>query len=163
MPTANHTERPRIAGFTNHIPPGQFIRYLFVGGWNTVFGYGCYAGFTALLEPRLRYGYLLASLLANLVAITVSYLGYKLFVFKTHGHFFREWLRTVTVYAGSMSVSIALLPVAVIGVRRTTSLTDSAPYVAGALIMGLSVVYTFFAHKHFSFRETTEHPTHDDH
>ena len=27
---------------TGHIPPGQFLRYLLVGGWNTVFGYTCF-------------------------------------------------------------------------------------------------------------------------
>lgn len=152
----------RLAGVASHIPPAQFFRYLLIGGWNTLFGYGCFALFTALLEPRMKYGYVVASAIANLIAITVSYLGYKWFVFKTKGNYLKEWLRCVTVYTGSMLVSIALLPVVVLILRRTTSLTASAPYVAGALIMGLSVIYTFLAHKNFSFRQAAEAPTAND-
>jgi hypothetical protein len=32
-----------IAKLTRHIPPGQFGRYLLVGAWNTLFGYGSFA------------------------------------------------------------------------------------------------------------------------
>ena len=41
------------------MPPEQFTRYLMVGVWNTFFGYGLYALFTALLMPRLRFGYIM--------------------------------------------------------------------------------------------------------
>jgi putative flippase GtrA len=153
----------RFAGVAAHIPPAQFFRYLLIGGWNTLFGYGCFALFTALLEPRIRYGYVIASAIANLIAITVSYLGYKWFVFRTKGNYLKEWLRCVTVYTGSMLVSIALLPVVVFSLRRTTSITASAPYVAGALIMALSVIYTFLAHKKFSFRQNAEVSSLHDH
>ncbi|MHB8303515.1 MAG: hypothetical protein ACYDC6_11855, partial [Acidobacteriaceae bacterium] len=51
---------PWIARLASHIPPGQFLRYLMVGGWNTLFGYSTYALLTALLMPRVRFGYVLA-------------------------------------------------------------------------------------------------------
>jgi putative flippase GtrA len=145
----------RLIGLTSHIPPGQFFRYLLVGGWNTLFGYGCFALLTALLDPRIKYGYVVASIIANLIAPTVAFLGYKWFVFKTKGNYLREWFRCLTVYGGSMLISIILLPMIVFGLRKMTALTNAAPYVAGALIMGASVVYSFLGHKHYSFRQPT--------
>ena len=35
-------KNPRLV---DHIPPGQFGRYLLVGAWNTLFGYGSFAFF----------------------------------------------------------------------------------------------------------------------
>jgi putative flippase GtrA len=143
----------RLAELTSHIPPGQFLRYLLVGGWNTLFGYGCFAVLTALLDKRIRYGYVFASILANLIAITVSYFGYKCFVFRTKGNYLREWTRCLTVYGGSMAVSVIMLPVFVFILRKATPINAAAPYAAGALIMALSIVYTFLAHKNYSFRQ----------
>ena len=63
------------------------IRYVAVGACNTIFGFGCFAFFTMLLTPVISYGYVLASLLSNLFSITFAFLGYKWFVFKTHGDY----------------------------------------------------------------------------
>ena len=76
---------------TRHLPPVQFGRYLLVGAWNTLFSYGSYAALTALLTPHIPHAYLLAAILANLLAITFSYLNYKWFIFKTKGNYVREW------------------------------------------------------------------------
>lgn len=143
---------PWVARLTSHIPPGQFTRYLMVGMWNTLFGYSLYALFTALLMPKLCFGYILASALSNLIAITVAYLGYKFFVFKTHGNYLAEWLRCILVYGSGMLPGLVLLPLLVEGLHWGFHLERSAPYIAGALVMGLTVIYSFFGHKHFSFR-----------
>ncbi|MGO8719114.1 MAG: GtrA family protein [Acidobacteriaceae bacterium] len=143
---------PRWARLTGHIPPGQFARYLAVGVWNTVFGYSLYALFTALLMPRLRFGYILAAIFSNLISITVAYFGYKLFVFKTQGNYLVEWSRCILVYGSGMLPGLVLLPLLVEGLDRGFHLEQSGPYIAGALVTGLTVLYTFFGHKHFSFR-----------
>ncbi|MGB6932747.1 MAG: hypothetical protein WBD91_08210, partial [Acidobacteriaceae bacterium] len=62
---------PWRARLARQVPPGQFARYLMVGVWNTVFGYSLYALLTALLMPRMRFGYIYASVASNLIAITV--------------------------------------------------------------------------------------------
>ena len=90
-----------IAKLAARIPPRQFSRYIFVGVWNTVLGYGTYAGLTALLTSRVAHAYIVASLIANAVSITMAFLAYKWFVFKTRGNYLREWLRCVAVYGGS--------------------------------------------------------------
>jgi putative flippase GtrA len=87
---------------TRNIPPGQFGRYLLVGAWNTLFGYGSFAFFTAILSPMIPYSYIVASVISSLLNISVSYLGYKWFVFKTRGNYLREWLRCVAVYSGGI-------------------------------------------------------------
>ena len=152
---ASHSGRPVppwIARLTNHIPPGQFLRYLVVGMWNTFFGYSLYALFTALLTSRVRFGYMYAAVFSNLIAITVAYFGYKIFVFKTHGNYLVEWLRCLLVYGSGMLPGLVLLPLLVEGLHYGFHLERSGPYVAGALITGLTVIYSFFGHKHFSFR-----------
>ncbi|MGC1784914.1 MAG: GtrA family protein [Acidobacteriaceae bacterium] len=143
---------PWLAGLTSHIPPGEFLRYLLVGGWNTLFGYCVYALFTALLMPRIRFGYVYAAVFSNLLAISVAYLGYKFFVFRTRGNYLVEWSRCVLVYGSAMLPGLVLLPLLVEGLHYGFHLERSAPYIAGALTMGLSVIYSFFGHKHFSFR-----------
>jgi putative flippase GtrA len=131
--------------------PATLIRFVAVGACNTVFGYGCFAFFTMLLMPLVAYGYVVASLLSNLVAITFSFLGYKWFVFKTHGHYLKEWIRCVGVYTGSMLLSAAALPFLVSVVRRQTGNARTAPYIAGAIVLIFSVVFSFFGHRHLSF------------
>src|ERR1700682_5917877 len=86
------------------------VRYLAVGACNTIFGYGCFALFTLLLTPLLSYGYVVASLFANLFSITFAFFGYKWFVFKTKGNYLKEWIRCVGVYVGSMILSAPALP-----------------------------------------------------
>jgi len=128
-------------------------RYLAVGACNTIFGYGCFALLTLLLTPILSYGYVVASLLANLFSITFAFFGYKWFVFKTKGNYLKEWIRCVGVYASSMIVSAAALPFMVGIIRRQPGHERSAPYIAGAIVLLFSVVFSFFGHRHISFAD----------
>ena len=137
---------------TEHIPPGQFGRYLLVGAWNTFFGYGTFALFTAVLNPIVPHSYIWASLLSSLLNITVAYFGYKWFVFKTKGNYLREWMRCVAVYSGGIAFALIALPVLVVLIRRNTRFVAEAPYIAGALLTVVVVVYNFLGHKKFSFR-----------
>src|SRR5271167_675153 len=130
-----------------------FARYLAVGACNTIFGYGCFALFTLLLTPIFSYGYVLASLLANLFSITFAFFGYKWFVFKTKGNYLKEWIRYVGVYASSMILSAAALPFVVGIIRRQPGHERSAPYIAGAIVLLFSVVFSFFGHRHISFAD----------
>ena len=144
--------RPFLANLTKHIPPGQLGRYLIVGACNTAFAYGSYALFTALLNQYMPASYMAASLISSVLNITVSFLGYKWFVFKTRGNYLREWLRCLTVYSGSIALGLLLLVPTVFAVRELTGWPDAAPYIAGALILGVQVILSFVGHKRFSFR-----------
>ncbi len=133
------------------IPPALFSRYLLVGIWNTAFGYGTYAGLTAILTPRIPHAYIAASIIGNALAITEAFLAYKWLVFKTKGNYLQEWMRCVAVYGGAALLSIILLPGVVFALRQWAGLAGSAPYIAGALLLGLTVIISFLGHKNFSF------------
>jgi putative flippase GtrA len=141
-----------IGRISSHIPREQFGRYLLVGVLNTLFGYGAYAALTAALAPFVSHSYIPASIIAAPLNITVSYLGYKWFVFKTQGNYLHEWTRCLIVYGSAMILGIVLLPPVVFLVRLVTGLDRPAPYIAGALLMGFNVIYSFLGHKNFSFR-----------
>jgi putative flippase GtrA len=123
-----------------------------VGAWNTAFGYGSFAFFTAVLRPMIPHSYILASVISSLLNISVSFFGYKWFVFKTKGHYLREWSRCVAVYSGGILFGVFVLPILVAVVRRNTRYFVEAPYIAGALLTVFMVSYSFLGHKKFSFR-----------
>ena len=135
-----------------HIPPGQFGRYLLVGTWNTVFGYSTFAAFTALLKPYVAASYIPASVLSGILNISVAYLGYKRFVFKTKGNYLQEWVRCMGVYGSGILLGVCILPVFVWFIRRATSFDRQAPYIAGAILSGFNVIYNFVGNKKFSFK-----------
>lgn len=130
----------------------QFSRYLLVGGFNTVFGYSLFA----LLNwcfAAVSYGYMYASFLASLIGITVSFLGYKWFVFHTHGNYLAEWLRCVGVYGTTALLALLGLPILVPILRSRLAHPERASYIAGAIMTLVTVIFSFFAHRNISFRE----------
>ena len=64
-----------------------------------------------LLMPRMRFGYIYASVASNLIAITVAYFCYKIFIFKTRGNYWAEWMRCILVYGSALLPGLLLLPV----------------------------------------------------
>jgi putative flippase GtrA len=136
-----------------HKSVGQFVRYIVVGGFNTVFGYGLFALLTWSFKGLGSYNYMYAAVLANVIAISVAFLGYKWFVFRTRGNYLVEWIRCFGVYGSSMLIGLAGLPILVPILRHVLRRPEQAPYIAGALLMIVTVLFSFFGHKNFSFRQ----------
>lgn len=134
-------------------PLAELLRYLIVGSFNTLFGYGTFALLNWLFTGTGRYSYMYATFLSSLIAITVAFLGYKWFVFKTRGNYVSEWIRCVGVYGSTMLLSLAGMPLLVPMLKRVLSQPARASYIAGAIMTGITVVFGFFAHKNVSFRE----------
>jgi putative flippase GtrA len=132
----------------------QVIRYLLVGGFNTCFGYALFVSFNYVFRALGVYGSEIASLLSNIVAITVAFLGYKWFVFRTRGHYFREWLRCLSVYGSSMLFSLVMLPPLTLLLRHWYGRSQLASNVAAAILTLVTVAASYFGHKHFSFRRS---------
>jgi putative flippase GtrA len=63
----------------------------------------------------------------------------------------REWLRTLTIYSGSIFFSTLALAPLVWLIRHVTHYQSQAPYIAGAAIAVCNVVISFFGHRRFSF------------
>lgn len=137
----------------SHKSFGQFVRYIVVGGFNTVFGYGLFALLTWSFKGLGTYSYIYAAVLANVIAISVAFLGYKWFVFRTRGNYLMEWIRCFGVYGSSALINLAVLPILVTILRHVLHRPERAPYIAGALLMIVTVVFSFFGHKNFSFRQ----------
>jgi putative flippase GtrA len=91
--------------------------------------------------------------------ITVSFLGYKWFVFRTRGNYLKEWARCLIVYSGSIALGLALLPPTVFVVGHLTGNPRAAPYIAGALLLGVQVILSFLGHKTFSFKDGSVPPS----
>jgi putative flippase GtrA len=131
----------------------QFIRYLLIGGFNTAFGYSLFALLNWSFTGLGSYSYMYAAALANLIAITVAFLGYKWFVFRTRGNYLAEWVRCVGVYGSSMAIGLVGLPILVPILRGHFLHPERAPYIAAAIVTVITVLFSFFGHKKVSFRE----------
>jgi putative flippase GtrA len=158
----------------SHIPRGEFVRYLGVGVFNTLFGYTTFAVINYFLHRRnVPVSYLFASASSNFINITVAFLGYKFLVFRTRGNYFNEWLKAMAVYWSGFLPSLLLLPALVRLlnwllpahlpvfhhdlVRR-----DIAPDIANAVLLAFGVVYSFLGHKNVTFRRPDPGPAGPD-
>jgi putative flippase GtrA len=134
-------------------PPLQFVRYILVGGFNTVFGYGLFALMNWLFRGFGTYSYMYAAVLANFIAISVAFLGYKWFVFRTKGNYLVEWIRCFGVYGSSALIGLAGLPILVPILRPHLSNPAEASYIAAAVMTIVTVCFSFVGHKRVSFRQ----------
>jgi putative flippase GtrA len=139
--------KPLLARVTN----GQFVRYIIVGGWNTLFSYFVFAFFTYILTGVIPYAYMAATVISSIINITVAYLGYKRFVFKTKGNYLAEYLRCYVVYGSAAVASLILLPVLVYLLNFVIVQRVYVPYIAGAIVSLGAALVSFFGHRNFSF------------
>ena len=121
------------------------LRYLVIGGFNTLVGYSLGVGLYLALAPRLHI--LLIGVIANILAITVSFTTYKLLVFCTRGDWLAEYLRSYLVYGGSAVLGILLLWLLVDGWYLPI-------WLAQGIAIGLTVFVSYLGHARFTFRRS---------
>lgn len=146
-----------IRQLTSHIPPGQLLRYLMVGVWNTLFGYGCFFVCTKLFlylvpgQPSLMAS--AAVVASTFVNITVSFFGYKLLVFRSRGNPLHEYLRSFLVYLPTMAIgAVAIAPLTAL-LEHAVRVRSWAPYIAGAILQAVTVIVSFLGHKRITFQQ----------
>ena len=83
------------------------FRYLAVGVWNTIFGYGLGVFLFALMNKNFHI--VIIGIIANVIGITMSFFTYKKFVFKTEGSWVKAYLRCYFSYGLNAILSIFLL------------------------------------------------------
>jgi putative flippase GtrA len=137
------------------LPRGQVIRFLMVGGFNTLFALALYDAFVYLYTHLLIHHSQpfiadVANITAKPIGITVAFLCYKHFVFRTQGNYLKEWLRCFTVYGVSFPAELVILPVVTHLFLRVSH--TYAPYIAGIVNSAIIASYSYFAHKKFSFK-----------
>lgn len=121
----------------------QKLRYLIIGGWNTVFGYGVFAGLYFWLEGSIHYLWILS--ISFVISVANAYLGYKLFVFKTQGNIVSESLRVYLVYGVSFFFNLMMLPFLV-------EILHINIYFSQAFVIIVTIIGSYVMHKNFSFR-----------
>jgi putative flippase GtrA len=142
-------EEPRVDEHRTQLSPAadlwrlRPVRYLIVGGFNTLAGYGLGVGLYLALSPALHI--LIIGLIANLLAISLAFTTHKLFVFRTQGGWLAEYARSYLVYGGSALVGILALWALVDGWRLPI-------WIAQALVIPITVVVSYIGHARFTFR-----------
>lgn len=119
------------------------FRYLVAGVVNTIIGYCLGVGLYYLMSPAVHI--LVIGAIANVLAISVSFTTYKLFVFRTHGRWLGEYLRSYVVYGGMAVVSVVVLWVLVDGLHLPI-------WLAQALSILITVVISYLGHSRYTFR-----------
>lgn len=119
----------------------QKIRYLFVGGLNTVIAYGIFFG---LLYSGINYS--LALCIGYGTALVNGYLWNKYFVFNSQKKSISEVLRFFLVYVIQYIFCLVLLWVFIDGFGMNK-------YFAGIISIIMSVIVTFLGHKNFTYKE----------
>jgi putative flippase GtrA len=125
----------------------------------------------------------LASVLSMPLNISVAYLGYKFLVFRTKGNFLAEWLKCFAVYGTGMIPGLVALSALtrflqstihshapklhsvvaavefhlggkpLVIVQHVATGKAMAGYIAGAIVIGVSTIYSFIGHKKVTFRQ----------
>ncbi|HEV2618389.1 MAG TPA: GtrA family protein [Acidobacteriaceae bacterium] len=146
-----------FAALRRVLPSGEVIRFLMVGGFNTVFSIALAYIFILPVEfffPKLPRAAVttIANYAALPLSITVAFLAYKWIVFRTRGNYFKEWIKVFAVYGVSLPFPAVVIPVA-------TSLflhMHFAPRLVSLLALvtnsGVIACYSYLAHKKFSFK-----------
>ena len=136
--------------FNNHsfsqVFENKKIRYLVVGGWNTFFGYLIGVFLFLLLNSHLHL--IIIAIIANVIAISMAFITYKLIVFRTRGSWLAEYLRCYIVYGFN----------ALLGILFLWLLVDKVGFniwIAQGIAISATVVVSYFLHQRFTFRSTS--------
>jgi putative flippase GtrA len=119
------------------------FRYLICGIFNTLFAYFSGLFIYHFLNNKLSITFI--SLICYVASISVTYLTYKLFVFKTKGNWIYEYVRCYFVYGS----------VIIIGILSTTLFVNffHIPFWISQLVtIFIGILVSFFAHTKFTFK-----------
>ncbi|WP_253848938.1 GtrA family protein [Mycobacterium asiaticum] len=128
----------------------QRVAFLIVGGLNTAIGAVWFMLFLWLL-PRGAAGYMSALLCAHVAAVLCAFVLYRRFVFVVTGHVLRDLARFELVNLTVLGFNLAALPFLVEGLGWPVLPSQFA-------IAGATVVFSWFAHRGFSFRRSPAAP-----
>jgi putative flippase GtrA len=123
-------------------PQYQPLRYLAVGGWNTVFGAFVYAALHYFFNTHIHY--LILGIPAYILAVTNAFLCYKFIVFHARGNGWREYFKCCFVYGWIALINTGILFLLV-------TFAHLHPSIANCFCIITATFISYFSHKHFSF------------
>lgn len=124
-------------------PHGEKLRFLVVGGWNTLFGYGMLWILDGLLHDHVHYTLILT--LNWVIGVTQNLFTFKLLVFRTRGDWLKEYLRSYVVYAGAFMLNLAI-------VAAIMELWHPRLVIAQLPALAVVTVVSYVGHKYFTYR-----------
>ena len=118
------------------------LRFLVVGGWNTLFGYLSFYVLYLLAADRLHY--LIIANLAHFVAVTQSYVMQRRLVFRSDAPIASEFLRFNASHVGTLLFGLLAMALLV-------EAAGMSPLIAQAIVILMSVVLSYLLHSRLSF------------
>ncbi|MCK9379677.1 MAG: GtrA family protein [Sulfuritalea sp.] len=123
------------------------LRFLIVGGWNTLFGYLCFYGLYLLAANRVHY--LIVTAVAHFINIIQAYVMHRWLVFRSEAKVTNEFLRFNASYIGTF----------LFGLLAMFLLVEAAalsPLVAQAIVILMNVILSYVLHSRVSFRPSSD-------
>lgn len=117
-------------------------RYLIAGIGNSVFGYS--VGLMLYESFSLRFHIIVISVIANILAISLAFITYKMFVFKTQGNWVSEYMKCYLVYGGTAVFGTALIWIFVDFFKWPF-------WISQLIVIGITMVTSYFMHRIFTF------------
>ncbi len=114
-----------------------------------MFGFALFVGLQLTVGDVI--GYITVLVIAQVVAVVNAYLSSRLLVFRVRGHWWLDFLRFSIVYWVVLGINVLVLPLLVSGLGMNV-------IVAQSLFFVVTVIGSYLAHHHFSFRR----PGHSD-
>jgi putative flippase GtrA len=121
----------------------QPIRFILVGGYNTILGYIIFATLNYTLEQYL-FAWLIL-LLSYIIGIANNFVLFKIFVFNTSGNWLKECIKTYYSYIFVYILNALLL-------YAGTDFFLLSAYVSQAICIVILPIITYFIMKHFTFK-----------
>ncbi len=119
------------------------LRFVLVGGYNTVFAYAVFCLFQIVFGKYLNYIIILA--ITNFVSVINSFFNFKIFVFRSKQKVLPEFIRAVLVYFGYFCCNaILLFVIKNLGVNL---------FLSQFICVVILTVAVYFSHKYFSFKQ----------
>jgi putative flippase GtrA len=120
----------------------KVFRFIFVGGINTLVGYGSFALFL-----YLGFYYYLSYVLSYVIGICNSYIWNKYFTFKSKNKSYKEIARFISVYLLSFAIGSLILYIFV-------DIFNMNEYLAGFINLIFTTAISWIGHNKYSFKET---------
>lgn len=125
------------------------LRFLVVGGWNTLFGYLSFYVLYLLTADRLHY--LVIAVFAHFVAVIQSYAMQRRMVFRSSAPIVGEFLRFNASLVGTLLFGLLAMYLLVEAVALS-------PLVAQAIVILTSVILSYVLHSRISFAPNPDQP-----
>jgi putative flippase GtrA len=123
------------------------LRFLVVGGWNTLFGYLSFYVLYVLAADHLHY--LVIAVIAHFVAVTQSYVMQRRLVFRSDAPVAGEFLRFNASLVGTLLFGLLAMALLV-------EAAGLSPLVAQAIVIVMSVILSYLLHSRLSFGRSSD-------